>query len=158
MIRNFIQSDIDYVIKAHTRIYADEYNFDSSFEAFIADTMRKFIENLDSDRENLWIAESDQQPAGSVAIVKIDNVTAQLRWFLVEPRVRGNGIGNELLKKAISFSKEKGYESIALWTSNLLAAARCIYAKHGFSLRESVEEIRSGIPMIEERWELSLND
>ena len=158
MIRNFLPSDINYVVDSHTKVYVNEYNFDESFKDYIVETTQRFIKTFDTERENLWIVEKDEQPTGSIAIVKLDNATAQLRWFLLEQQARGQGLGNELVKKAISFSKEKGYRTICLWTSNLLIAARHLYRQHGFVLSERIEQIRSGIPLIEERWELHLRD
>jgi len=158
MIRDFLPADISYVVDAHTKIYGDEYNFDTSFRDYIVETTRRFITNFDSERENLWIMERDGQPVGSIAIVKLDNTTAQLRWFLLEPQARGLGLGHELIYTAISFSKAKGYRTICLWTSNLLIAARHLYGQHGFVLTERTEQIRSGMLLIEERWELDLGE
>ena len=156
MIRSFLPVEIDYVVDAHTKVYGDEYHFDTSFKDYIVETTQRFINTFDAERENLWIVEKDGQPTGSIAIVKLDNTTAQLRWFLLEPQARGQGLGHELMKKAISFSKDSGYRTVCLWTSNLLIVARHLYAQHGFVLTERIEQIRSGIPLIEERWELHL--
>ncbi|MGQ8871270.1 hypothetical protein [Paenibacillus sp. TSA_86.1] len=41
MIRTFIQRDLQYVIEAHIRIYRNEYNYDDSFAAYIADAVEK---------------------------------------------------------------------------------------------------------------------
>jgi len=156
MIRDFLPTDINYLVDSHTQIYGDEYNFDTSFRDYIVETTQRFITNFDAERENLWIMQHEGQSVGSIAIVKLDNTTAQLRWFLLEPQARGQGLGHQLINTAISFSKEKGYRTICLWTSHLLIAARHLYGQHGFVLAERTEQMRSGQLLIEERWELQI--
>ncbi|MGC5325071.1 GNAT family N-acetyltransferase [Brevibacillus sp. SYSU BS000544] len=153
MIRSFVPEDIEYVIRSHTEIYGNEYNFDDSFKTFIQDSTSRFVSSFDPTNENLWIAEIDGRPVGSIAIIKVGQGTAQLRWFLLEPEARGKSLGHRLMQTAIDFAKEKGYQRIFLWTSNLHLAARFLYNQYGFQITETSEEIRSEISLVEERWE-----
>lgn len=153
MIRSFLPDDIEYVIRSHTEIYGKEYNFDDSFKMFIQESTSRFVSSFDSATENLWIAEIDGRPVGSIAIVKADPRAAQLRWFLLEPEARGKGLGHRLMQTGIDFAKDKGYQQIFLWTSNLHLTARSLYDQYGFRITEKTEEIRSEISLVEERWE-----
>jgi GNAT superfamily N-acetyltransferase len=114
------------------------------------------LKNFDSSKENLWILEINQQPKGSIGIVKVDETSAQLRWFLIEPDVRGRGFGNRLVQTAIDFCRDKKYKTIFLWTNSELIAARRIYKKYGFKITETKRKKLSNQDLIEERWELSL--
>lgn len=98
----------------------------------------------------------DRKFIGSIGIVNTGNSTAQLRWFLVEPEIRGKGLGNKLIKTALSFCKEKGYQQVFLWTINFLEIARKLYKKYGFQLVDTLEHDIWGRKLREEYWILKL--
>ena len=155
-IRSRKSGDIGYIIYRHGVIYAIENRLDESFEAYVAKYMAKFIENYDSNKEHFWVVEKDDDIVGSIAIVKVDDEVAQLRWFLVEPYARNKGIGTKLINEALSFCRNKGYQKIVLGTISELKAARRIYIKNGFQLIESKTHRIWGRDLTEENWELIL--
>lgn len=61
----------------------------------------------------MLIAEIENKPICSVVIVKSDNATAQLRYFLIEPEIRGRGLGHRLVAMALDFCREKGYKQVS---------------------------------------------
>jgi GNAT superfamily N-acetyltransferase len=61
-----------------------------------------------------------------------------------------------LLQTAIAFCKEKGYQTVMLWTNSELKSARRIYEKNGFQLKETRIRNLSNKELIEEKWELSI--
>lgn len=156
-IRTFRPEDIDWMIASHRDLYATEYGFKPLFAHYVAKYSREFAAAYDPAWENIWIAEADGKPAGSIAIVRTDADTAQLRWFLLEPRLRGAGIGHRLMETVLDFCRERQYKSIFLWTVSLLAAARHLYELYGFTLTETKPNNEwSDGPVIEERWDLPL--
>ncbi len=160
MIRSFDpgnDADIAYVIRSHVEIYKKEYQYDSTFEDFIVETVGQFVQHFDGEWENLWILEIDGRPLGCIGIVKVDDTAAQLRWFLIDPQARGKGYGKELVGEAIRFCQMKNYEKVILWTNRQLHAARKVYEEHGFQLVETRNSRLSNQDMVEERWELSLS-
>ncbi|MFX1379450.1 MAG: GNAT family N-acetyltransferase [Promethearchaeota archaeon] len=148
--------DIGYVTYRHGVIYTKEYQLDETFEAYVAKYIAEFIENYDRKREKLWIVERGTEIIGSIAIVKIDEETAQLRWLLVEPHMRNKGIGTKLIYEAINFSKNHGYKKIQLGTFSDLIVARKLYENNGFRLVESNSHTIWGKNLTEEKWELNL--
>jgi|EP00945_MAST-04E_sp_MAST-4E-sp1_P000745 GNAT superfamily N-acetyltransferase len=56
----------------------------------------------------------------------------ELRHMCVEANYRRCGVGTALLKRAVIFCRGKGYPSITLETLEPMAAARGLYARHGF--------------------------
>nr|WP_269528355.1 GNAT family N-acetyltransferase [Anoxybacillus tepidamans] len=112
--------------------------------------------NWSDSKENIWILEVKGKPKGSISIKKVSDQVAQLGLFLVEPGVRGGGYGQQLLQRAIDFCKEKGYETIILWTNSELKSARMLYEKNGFRLNETRRQILSNKELIEEKWELHI--
>lgn len=145
--------DLDYIIEAHVRIYHLEYQFDESFNRFITDAVYSFRENMNGLNEMVFILELEGRPKGSIGITRLNDDTAQLRWFLLEKEARGRGWGRKLIEEALRFAEAKQYKTISLWTNQRLTAARSLYKRHGFSIVESKVEILSNQEMIEERWE-----
>ena len=155
-LRSHKPGDIGYITYRHGVIYANEYQLDETFEAYVAKYMAKFVENFDSAKEYLWIAENGTEIIGSIAIVKVDEKSARLRWLLVEPNERNKGIGNKLMQEALSFCKNRGYQKVILGTFSDLIIARRLYEKYGFRLVESENHSIWGQVLTEEQWELKL--
>ncbi|MGN7411746.1 GNAT family N-acetyltransferase [Paenibacillus sp. SAF-068] len=156
MIRTFVQKDLQYVIEAHIRIYQNEYNYDHSFAEIITHAVNSFGCPGNHAREMLWVVESDQTASGSIGLTQVNENTAQLRWFLIEPEARGAGWGRKLIEQAVLFAKEQGYTSVILWTNESLDGARRLYQSVGFQLKEIRKQILSGQELTEEKWELAL--
>ncbi len=123
--------DIGSLIRAHGLVYAREYGFDYTFEAYVAGPLAEFA-RAPSSRQRLWLAEQDGRLAGCIAIVEHSPDIAQLRWFLVDPACRGAGLGTRLLDEAIAFCRACGYRSVILWTVSALTAAARRYEAAGF--------------------------
>lgn len=155
-IRDFNKRDIDWIIQRHDILYNEEYGFDETFKEYVSGALNKFVKNFDSEKENIWIAEVNEKPVGIIAIAKVDDKTAQLRWFLIEPFMRGKGLARKLMKVVVEFCKEKNYNNITLWTVSILDAARHIYRSFGFKIVETIEHEIWGRCLIEEKWDLSL--
>lgn len=79
--------DVGAVVSMHGLLYAREYGFDSTFEAYVASPLAEFVMR-GSSRERLWLAERDGTVVGSIAIVDESEQVGQLRWFLVAPEAR----------------------------------------------------------------------
>ena len=148
--------DLGAIVSLHGTLYAREYGFDATFEAYVAGPLAEFV-RAGSERERLWIAEQEGRLAGCIAIVAASAETAQLRWFLVDPSVRGAGLGKRLLQEAISFSRRCGYNSVLLWTVRALAAAAHLYRWAGFQKVEEKPGRMWGQDVIEEKYELVMN-
>src|SRR5215470_1245172 len=107
--------DLGAVVHLHGTVYAREYGFDPTFEAYVAGPLSEFVRSR-GDRDRLWIAERGGRRVGCIAIVGVSATEAQLRWYLVDPSARGLGLGKRLLHEAVAFCRQCGYESVFLWT------------------------------------------
>jgi DNA-binding MarR family transcriptional regulator/N-acetylglutamate synthase-like GNAT family acetyltransferase len=158
LLRPYGAGDIGWITHRHGVLYAEEYGWDETFEALVADILVKFIDSSDPKRERIWIAEQDGKRVGSVVLVDAGDQVSQLRLLLVEPKARGKGIGRRLIQECIDFSKSKGYKKIRLWTQNNLDAARHLYRKAGFVCVSEKPHRSFGHDLVEEFWELNLRD
>jgi DNA-binding MarR family transcriptional regulator/GNAT superfamily N-acetyltransferase len=155
-VRTHRPGDMGWVVHRHGVLYAQEYGYDETFEALVAEIVAKFIQNYDAKRERCWIAEHEGEIAGSVFLVAESNSVAKLRLLLVEPSARGLGIGARLVSECVRFARRAGYQKIVLWTQSELDAARHVYRKAGFSVIEEKQHRSFGKDLTAETWELLL--
>jgi DNA-binding MarR family transcriptional regulator/GNAT superfamily N-acetyltransferase len=148
--------DIGWVIGRHGAIYAQEYSWDATFEALVAEIAAKFIRKFDPERERCWIAEADGERVGCIFLVKVSRTTAKLRLLLVEPAARGLGVGGRLVDECIAFAKAAGYRKITLWTQDILHGARRIYQRAGFRLIKEEQHHSFGHDLNGQYWELRI--
>jgi DNA-binding MarR family transcriptional regulator/predicted N-acetyltransferase YhbS len=164
VLRPHRAGDMGWVIARHGALYAQEYGFDSSFEALVARITADFLERFDATREACWIAEREGSPVGSVFLVQARDDgtqeplegTAQLRLLLIEPTARGLGLGERLVSECTRFARERGYRRIVLWTQQNLTAARRIYRRAGYRLTDSEPNHNFSQDLVGEHWELTL--
>ncbi len=156
LLRQHKPGDIGWITHRHGVLYAEEYNWDESFEALVGDILVKFIQSHDSKKERIWVVELDSEIIGSVMLVDAGNHVSQLRLLFVEPKARSRGIGSRLIQECIDFSKCNGYKKVKLWTQKNLGAARHLYKKAGFVCISEKPHKSFGHDLIEEFWELNL--
>ena len=147
--------DIGELVRLHGVLYAREHGYSLAFEAYVAKTLSDYTWPL-GDRERLWILEKEDALLGSIAIVQASPADAQLRWLLLDPRIRGRGLGAGLVTEAVDFSRACGYERVILWTEGSLATATALYRRAGFILTERKPGFIWGAARVEERYELRL--
>ncbi len=155
-IRTYKPGDPSMVCYFQYKLYEQQYNFNGFYEKEMLEGMAELYNDLEGSQ--MWVAELDGKMVGDIAIIKKGADRAQLRWFGVDFNLQGQGLGNELLKIAISFCREKGYVYLTLGTLDILKSARHLYAKFGFhkTKSEAYNEWDKNRDMYREIWECEL--
>jgi DNA-binding MarR family transcriptional regulator/GNAT superfamily N-acetyltransferase len=144
--------DLGWVVQRNGALYAEEFGWDGSYEALVARIVADYGVHRDPAAEAAWIAEVDGAPAGCVFCVREDATTARLRLLLVEPWARGLGIGARLVEEVLRFARGAGYSAVTLWTNDVLAGARRIYERAGFTLDDETPHHSFGHDLVGQNW------
>ena len=148
--------DMGWVVQRNGALYAEEFGWDSSYEALVARIVADYVNHKAPDAEAAWIAEVDGTPAGCVFCVRENASTARLRLLLVEPWARGLGIGARLVDEVLRFARQAGYSQVTLWTNDVLADARRIYQRAGFTLDDENRHHSFGKDLTGQNWSRAL--
>jgi len=160
-IRGPRPGEIGHIIARHGEIYVADLGYPAVFERYVVQAFADFATSFSPrgwpPRDQIFVAEHRGRFVGSVASKGLADATAQLRFLLVEPDARGRGLGRRLVRRVIDHARRSGDRRIVLDTASDLAAARSLYAAHGFRCTASV----TGEPFLprgvaSERWELAL--
>jgi DNA-binding MarR family transcriptional regulator/GNAT superfamily N-acetyltransferase len=152
LIRPPRPGDMGWVVQRNAAVYAEEFGWDASYEALVARIVADYVDRRDPEAEAAWIAEVDGTPAGCVFCVRENATTARLRLLLVEPWARGLGIGSRLVDEVLRFARRAGYSGITLWTNDVLADARRIYQRAGFTLDDESRHHSFGQDLVSQNW------
>jgi len=152
--------DMEAIVAHHRRIYGEEYGVDSRFGDFVAAAVARAVERgFPGEREAIRIVELDGEHAGSIGLSDEGDGEAAIRWVVLSPEGRGNGLGRRLLRELLAFAEEHGYRRVWLETFSELRAAARLYREHGFAVTAEDTAPRWGRDEITmQRYELELAD
>jgi GNAT superfamily N-acetyltransferase len=74
--------------------------------------------------------------------------------LLVEPSVRGLGLGRRLVDECVRFARHVGFHTVTLWTNDVLVSARRIYEAADFRLVSMRNLITASDTTGGQTWEL----
>jgi ribosomal protein S18 acetylase RimI-like enzyme len=126
LIREYDKSDWDAIARIHDAARLDELRDSAGVEAFL--TLEQTAEGEGLFDGRLWVAETDGQVAGFVALDG-DEVT----WLYVDPGRYRQGIGRALLRHAVERAGDRA--EVTVLEGN--PAALALYRSEGFEVLET---------------------
>jgi GNAT superfamily N-acetyltransferase len=151
--RELREGDPEAIAQMHGRIYAAEYGLGGSFEADVECELGRAMARGWPERGGVWIVEHGDEVAGTLALIVEDPRVARIRWFLLDPSVRGRGLGRQLLGELVAEADAASHEVIRLETFSELRTAGHLYRSLGFALTSSHEDDRWGRPLQHQAYE-----
>jgi GNAT superfamily N-acetyltransferase len=138
-VQNLIRTFVDWHRQRH---YEDIALIDQYFDA------KAFEEELETlpgkyapPKGRLLLALSAGQPAGCVALRKIDAQTCEMKRMFVYPRFQGRGVGRALAEAILHEAKMAGYSTMRLDTSVQQIEALQLYQSLGFKTIDPYYEL-----------------
>ena len=142
----------------HAVYYHTHWGFDRSFETQVGRELSEFMAGFQPQRDGFWAIASRGTLVGAVAIDGRlrESEGARLRWFIVDPDFRQQGIGRQLLDRAVQFCRTAECRRVFLWTFEGLNSARRLYEEAGFRLTDEHRLDQWGQHINEQRFDLTL--
>jgi N-acetylglutamate synthase-like GNAT family acetyltransferase len=158
--RELRAGDLERIVSMHARIYGRENGVDQRFVEKVAGAVELAARRgFPGRRERIWIVERDGVFSGSLALTDEGAGLAMVRWFVLEPSLRGNGLGRRLLGELLAEAEAAGYSRVCLETFSELRAAAHLYRAHGFEVVGADTAPRWGRDEITyQRYELELRE
>ncbi len=150
-VRGFQPGYFGNIARMHGEYYADVWGSGVAFEMLMAQEIIEWWERFDAERDLLLTAHVDGMLAGSIAIdgsQKERSGWARLRWFLLDPRFQGHGIGRSLLQQALAFAEKPVFAGTYLWTVEGLPQSLRLYEQNGFVVVGRENDSRYSVPHV----------
>ncbi|MDA9079512.1 GNAT family N-acetyltransferase [Gammaproteobacteria bacterium] len=90
----------------------------------------------------IFFAVFDQEVIGTAAMIPVSDKVFELAKMAVRKDFQGRGVGKLLLKRCISFAKERNALEIFLLTNDVLKPALNLYLSSGFVLNDEYDDER----------------
>lgn len=107
--------------------YAASTGLDLAFQQFDEE-----IASLATWYEWMAVARWNGEPAGCVALRRIDDATCEMKRLYVRPAFRGHDIGRTLALRVIDEARRRGYARMRLDTLPSMTSAIRLYESLGF--------------------------
>lgn len=155
--RELRSGDLGAIVAHHGRVYGREHRVDAAFEGKVAKTVADAgARGFPREGEAIWIVEVDGRHAGSIGLTNEGDGVATLRWVVLDPELRGRGLGRRLVTEAVEEARAFGYSKLVLETFSELRTAAHIYRSVGFELlSEDTAPRWSRASITYQRYELS---
>ena len=130
-IRPVKRGDAPQIIKLITEVWAE---YDCRLDAENEDRyLLAPDEYFRSQNGEFWVAENDEKIiVATVAVLMLNETTAELKTLYVHRDYRKKGLGEKLTRMTIDFAGEKGAGEMILWSDTRFTKAHRLYERLGF--------------------------
>ena len=88
----------------------------------------------------------DEIPIATIALRKVDDITAEVKRLFIKPEYRGKGYSRKMLDAMFQYAKSLGYKEVMLTTRpEVMPVAYALYQRIGFNqidLKDGVSTMR----------------
>ena len=137
ILRESTKSDEKKIKDLILTILSKEYPFDRS--AYSDTDLDKIHEFYGGKNESFFVVDALGNIVGTVGIKEETGEGALLRRLFVDPDCRRQGYGRELVERAISFCRSRGYKRMIFRCTDRMADAIRLCMKEGFKETENLE-------------------
>ncbi len=100
----------------------------------------EFYQDIENYFSAFWCMFDNDRIVGTVAVKELDKKRCELKSLYLLESYHGKGLGQCLLRKAVDFAKESGYEKIYLDSLSTSKKALALYYKAGFVQTEQYNQ------------------
>lgn len=106
----------------------------------------------------VWLIDGQRadELGGLLALVRERPGLGRVRWFVLRPELRGQGIGRQMLCELVEEARVQGMRRLELETFSALTTAGHLYRSVGFDLRSSETRRDWGPAITYQCYELAL--
>jgi GNAT superfamily N-acetyltransferase len=156
--RELRPGDLEAIVAMHARLYR-EFGVDAEFVADIEARIDEAVAGgFPGERDAIRIVERDDEFAGSLVLTDEGEGIGCFRWFLLDPAVRGRGLGRLMVAELVALARRLGYRLLRLETFSDLRVAAAIYRDAGFRLVAEETGPRWGRELTYQHYELELQE
>jgi ribosomal protein S18 acetylase RimI-like enzyme len=149
--------DVGAIVELHGRLYATEHGLDHRFEAGVARGLGALVlGGFPRAHEGAWIADDGGRVRGSILLSDEGDGLGRVRFFVLEPGTRGQGLGHRMLDALLAHARSGPYDRLELETFSALRAAAHLYRSEGFAVVSTEVHDRWGPSIEMQRYELAL--
>ncbi len=121
------------------RQYRALFGVDHRYEADTCRELGEFLAAFDARHDCFWWVQDALEPDRILGCAAIDGSARQagrnfatLRWVMLDERLRGQGLGTQLVDLALAFCRRQRFKHVTLTTHGALETAVRMYRARGF--------------------------
>ena len=136
-IRRYASGDERAVRGLIQKILDEEFPEES--QAYSSDDLNDIEDAYGKLGEAFFVAEKNGEIIGTVGVKRDDERTALLRRLFVKPDARKQRLGERLVKQAVEFAHDVGYDELIFKTTSTMKQAVKLGKKKGFVPKAKVD-------------------
>lgn len=142
----------------HRRVYMTEHGFNDRFcETVDDDVDRAIASGWPARAGAVWLVDCGGPLLGALALTDEGSGIGRVRWFALDPSLRGLGLGRSLFDELMVEARVHGIRRLSLETVKPLTVAAHIYTSHGFRVVWERQRTDWGPPLTYQGYELTLD-
>jgi putative acetyltransferase len=113
------------------REYWESFGLSPDFQGF-ANEMNELPGVYGAEGGALLLALYKEEPAGTIALRRLDEKSGEVKRLYLRPQFRGLGLGRALVEEVVERARSFGYESLYADTLPVMTDALSLYERMGF--------------------------